>query len=127
LAKNTLTSTRLKAGEKVNSKKEYRLKARVNSAPCDCPDYEVFVFGEWRRTQFVGKESVLMAIQEYARDNPNTLKLIDIKGRFSGKEEAAPNGVIYESFLLTAFTDKSPSGEEKGSPSPSGRGDKQPH
>lgn len=103
LSMNTVESKRLNASERANSKDEYSLWARYNPGKCDCPKYEIFAFGEWRRSQFSGTQSALLASQKFANSNNDRMKRVKINGRFSGKKEAAPNGVIYETFRLSKF------------------------
>ncbi len=100
---NTVESLRVDASIQANSKQEYSLVARYNPGKCDCPQFEIFAYGEWQRAPFSGEKSALLASRNFANAGTDTMKRVNIRGRFSGEKEAAPNGVIYETFQLSKF------------------------
>ena len=73
--------------------------ARYNPASCECPDYEIQIYGAWTRVYIQGSQVVMARLQEFA-DNAgtNTLEFLTLKGRVLSARQRSTRNVPYPVF-----------------------------
>ncbi len=82
----------------------FALRARYNPCRCPAPDFEIYLYGAWRRYLLEGDEDLLAALQAEAQ----TLELnghlghLALRGRFAGFDRTE-EGLEFPVFLVESY------------------------
>lgn len=88
----------IQAQQSVGNISLVRTKARLNPAPCDCPDYEVFLYHGWLRVYLTGSSSLLAGLERSVEEAP--LSTPAVSGRLLDSSRLTRNNVKFSVFEL---------------------------
>jgi len=71
---------------------------RLNPAPCDCPDYEVFLYEGWMRVYLTGSSALLSGLESRLTEAP--LSTLAVNGRLLDNSRLTRNNVRFSVFEL---------------------------
>ena len=83
----------------------YDVKLRYNPARCDCPKYEIEVYGRWVRVYLIGPTPQLAAVDRFAAEVEKTNRGPETgaRGRLTSGERKSSRRVAYPVFELVAL------------------------
>lgn len=73
-------------------------KIRYNPARCECPDYEVFLYGGWKRVFLTGPLNTVSELQN--RMTSKSLEIARVSGRLTDATRLSRENVRFEVFEL---------------------------
>jgi len=79
-----------RAESAVAAEAPYRLRLRMNSAPCAAPHHEVHFFGGWHRVYLGGPNELLQRLERMPEG-----QTLWVKAQASGKSKRAPSGQLF--------------------------------
>lgn len=85
------------ADEDVNGLEAYDVPIRYNPARCDCPDFEVEVFGRWQRAYIVAPVQTRTRLDDFA-ESEQSLAELTVRGRMTTTTRRAESRVSYPVF-----------------------------
>lgn len=71
---------------------------RYNPARCECPDYEVFLYGGWKRVFLTGPLNTVSELQN--RMTSRSLEIARVSGRLTDTTRLSRENVRFEVFEL---------------------------
>ena len=75
---------------------QVQTRVRLNPAPCDCPEHEVFLYEGWLRVYLTGPTSLLAALDRRIADAPLSMPLVS--GRLTDGSRLTRNNVKFGVF-----------------------------
>lgn len=85
------------ADEEAGALDAYEISVRYNPARCDCPDFEVEVYGGWQRAYIVAPPRVETRLEEF-RKSSDSLRELALNGRLTTTTRRAETGVDFPVF-----------------------------
>ena len=85
------------AGEEANGLEAYDVPVRFNPARCDCPDFEVEVYGGWQRAYIVAPPPTRTRLDGFAQSG-QPLAELTVRGRLTATMRRAETRVSYPVF-----------------------------